>query len=376
MWNVQLFELDYDHREEEAVLEVLRSRWITMGEKTLEFESKFASFLGLDGGTLAVSSATASLHMALMAMDIGEGDEVIVPALTFVSDFNVIRRVGARPVLADCCSLDDWTIDPASVEDLVNGRTRAIMVVHYGGYACDMDAIMEIADRHGLYVIEDAAHAPGATLGKRPLGTLGHVGCFSFFTNKNLSVGEGGMYVTRDERLYQRGRNLRSQGMSTMTLDRHKGRSASYDVIEPGLNYRLDEMRAALGLVQLDKLPRGNERRRHITGRYRERLSGMKGVSVPFSDWQRGKSSYHIMPVLLAPGIERTEVIESLKARGIQSSIHYPAPQQFSAYSDMPPDTTPRSSDIAARCLTLPLYPGMTDEQVDLVCSTLTASLE
>lgn len=376
MWKVQLFELDYDHREEEAVLEVLRSRWITMGEKTLEFESRFASFLGLDGGTLAVSSATASLHMALMAMDIGEGDEVIVPALTFVSDFNVIRRVGARPVLADCCSLDDWTIDPASLEALVTERTRAIMVVHYAGYACDMDRVMEIADRHGLYVVEDAAHAPGATFGERPLGTLGHVGCFSFFTNKNLSVGEGGMYVTRDERLYERGRNLRSQGMSTMTLDRHKGRSASYDVIEPGLNYRIDEMRAALGLVQLDKLPRGNERRQRLTERYRERLSDVDGISIPFSEWSRGRSSFHIMPVLLAPAIERTRVIEYLKAHGIQSSIHYPAPWQFSAYSDMSPDTTPRSSDIAGRCLTLPLFPGMTDEQVDLVCATLADSLE
>lgn len=375
MWKVQLFELDYDEREEQAVLDVLRSRWITMGEKTLEFELRFAQFLGLESGCLAVSSATAALHMALMALDIGEGDEVIVPSLTFVSDLNVIRRVGAHPVLADCTSYDDWTVSPDSIAGAVTDRTKAIMVVHYAGYACAMDEIMAIAREHDLYVIEDAAHCPGATHGEQPLGAIGDIGCFSFFTNKNLSVGEGGMYVTRNAQLLERGGYLRSQGMSTLTLDRHKGRSASYDVIEPGLNYRIDEMRAALGLVQLDKLPDGNSRRYTMSGIYRERLQRIKGVEMPFSEFSRGRPSYHILPTLLDRGLERKLVMEKLKAAGIQSSIHYPAPQQFTAYAGTVQGDTPLANDISARCLTLPLFPTMSEGQVHEVCDALEDSI-
>jgi dTDP-4-amino-4,6-dideoxygalactose transaminase len=182
---------------------------------------------------------------------------------------NVVRMAGAVPVLADCKSFVDWNLDPVDVEREITPQTKAVMIVHYAGYPCDMDALVALCKAHGLYLIEDCAHAPGATYKGRSCGTFGDVACFSFFTNKNLSVGEGGMYVVRDEKLHQTGRYLRSHGMSTLTLDRHKGRAVSYDVLQPGLNYRMDEMRAALGIVQLGKLKDAYEERRKLTEHYR-----------------------------------------------------------------------------------------------------------
>ncbi len=272
-WKVQLFELNYDHQEVEAATDVIESGWITMGEKTMSFEESFAEFLGQGAYCTATSSGTAALHMALLAAGIGPGDEVIVPSLTFVADINVVRLVGASPVLVDCTSYDDWNISPEGIAAAVTPRTKAILVVHYAGYVCDMDAIEaaihEASDGRAIYLIEDAAHAPGADHGGRACGTIGHVGCFSFFTNKNLSVGEGGMFVTRSKELHEKGRYLRSHGMTALTLDRHKGRSTSYDVILPGLNYRMDEIRAAIGLVQLAKLPEANRRRMQLVEYYR-----------------------------------------------------------------------------------------------------------
>lgn len=243
MWKVQLFELNYDERELQAATEVIRSAWITMGEKTKSFESAFGAFLG--GGALctAVANGTAALHTALLAAGVGPGDEVIIPSLTFVADINVVQIVGASPVLVDCTSYDDWNISPEGIAAAITPRTKAVLVVHYGGYACDIDAIQtairKVSGSRHICLIEDAAHAPGADYKSRLCGTIGDIGCFSFFTNKNLSIGEGGMFVTRSEELHEKGRHLRSHGMTTLTLERYKGRSVSYDVVQPGLNYRM-----------------------------------------------------------------------------------------------------------------------------------------
>ncbi len=296
-------------------------------------------------------------------------------ALTFVADLNVVKIVGARPVLADCESLDHWNLDPADVERKITDRTRAVICVHYAGYPCRMDELTALCRRRGLRLIEDASHAPGARHGDRTLGTIGDVGCFSFFTNKNLSVGEGGMVSTRDVELDERLRLLRSHGMTTLTLDRHKGRAISYDVRRPGLNYRIDEMRAALGLVQLDKLPAANERRRRLMARYGERLAAVEGVHVPFRGYEPGANAYHICPVLLASGVDRDAVVLALKRRRIQASIHYPAFATFSAFPDLRLADTPVAAEISRRQLTLPLFPTMTLEQVDQVCAALAESL-
>ncbi|MDH3743591.1 MAG: DegT/DnrJ/EryC1/StrS family aminotransferase [Acidobacteriota bacterium] len=375
MWKVQLFELNYDERETRAVSEVLESRWLTMGQRTRDFESAFEEFLGA-GQCTAVSSATGALHMALLALGIGPGDEVIVPALTFVADINVVKMVGAEPILADCESLNLWNIDVHDVERRITNRTKAVLCVHYAGYSCRMDELTALCERHGLRLIEDAAHAPGARYGQAALGTIGDIGCFSFFTNKNLSVGEGGMLSTGDEGLHARFRSLRSHGMTSLTLDRHEGRAISYDVLEPGLNYRIDEIRAALGLVQLDKLPEGNRRRGELMKLYQRRLEPVDGVTWPFDGYSAGANSFHICPVLLDSGIDRDAILMALKERGVQASIHYPAFGGFAAYPHLDTSDTPIAEQISQRELTLPLFPTMGDAAVEIVCDALTACLE
>jgi dTDP-4-amino-4,6-dideoxygalactose transaminase len=228
-WRVPLSDIDFDVEEEQAVLEVVRSRWLSMGAVTHEFEGEFAAFTGAKHA-LAVTNGTAALHLACLAAGLGPGDEVIVPSLTFVATANAVRYTGAEPVFADIESLDWLTIAPAAIEACITPRTRAILVMHYAGYACDMPAILEIAGRHNLSVLEDAAHAVGSELGGRRLGTWGSIGCYSFFSNKNMTTGEGGMLVTEDDALAERLRVLRSHGMTSLSWDRHQGHAWSCPV--------------------------------------------------------------------------------------------------------------------------------------------------
>ena len=375
-WKVQLFKLNFDEREAQAVAEVINGGWLTMGERTTLFEREFGAFLGSDAKAAAVSNGTAALHLALLALDIGPGDEVILPSLTFVADLNTVLLVGATAVLADCTSLTDWNVDPADIERKITAKTKAVMVVHYAGVPCDMDAVGAVCRRHGVRLIEDCAHAPGASYKGRSVGTFGDVGCWSFFTNKNLSVGEGGMVTTTSEALLTDMRYLRSHGMTTLTLDRHKGRAVTYDVVRPGLNYRIDEMRAALGLVQLSKLRESNMMRKRIVQRYTEALAEIDGLTIPFRQLQDMESSYHIFPVLLPENVDRLKVIEILKTDGVQSSIHYPPVQEFSAFTHLSLKATPVASAISARELTLPLYPGMSDGDIDIVVSAFRKAME
>jgi dTDP-4-amino-4,6-dideoxygalactose transaminase len=372
MWDIQLFRLNFDNRERDAVASVVESGWLTMGEKTLVFESAFSSFLGNDVQSVAVANGTAALHIALLALNIAHNDEVIIPALTFVAGGNAVKMVGAKPILADCTSIDDWNVSVKTIEACITSKTKAVMVVHYAGFPCNMSAIARLCSKRGLKLIEDVAHAPGASVDGQSCGSWGDIGCFSFFSNKNLSIGEGGMLTSCDSELIERMRYLRSHGMTTLTLDRHKGRAITYDVAEVGLNYRMDEMRAAIGSVQLEKLPAGNLRRKLVTEHYRRNFSG-SDLLMPFENMlAKSKSAYHILPVLLPTGVERKTVIEGLKAKGIQSSIHYPPFWKFTAYSgQFSASDAPVAAEICDRELTLPLYPTMTFDEVDLVTSSL-----
>jgi dTDP-4-amino-4,6-dideoxygalactose transaminase len=307
--------------------------------------------------------------MACLAAGLGPGDEAIVPSLTFVASANAIRYTGAVPVFADIVSDRDLNIAPEAIEARITEQTRAIMVVHYGGYACDMPRIMALAQEHNLRVIEDAAHAAGAWLEDRHLGTWGDVGCFSFFSNKNMTTGEGGMVVTNDEALYEKLRLLRSHGMTSLTWDRHKGHAWSYDVVELGYNYRIDELRAALGAVQLTKLDRNNEHRRRLVRHYQDCLQDFARISTPFAD-HPGLTAAHIMPILLPRGANRQLFMEQMKSQGIQTSIHYPPVHQFTAYQELTGHQNGRlaiTEDVALREVTLPLYPGMTQNDVETV---------
>ena len=253
------------------------------------------------------------------------------------------------------------------------------MVVHYAGYPCDMRPIVDLCKEEGIYLIEDCAHAPGAFINDKSVGAWGDIGCFSFFTNKNLSVGEGGMTSTSNKNLGKRLASLRSHGMTSLTLDRHKGRSITYDVNEPGINYRMDEMRAALGLTQLEKLFEANTLRKNLTERYRSNFENTK-IKIPFNKFLQSNScvsAFHILPILLPIGVNRTSVIEHCRKRGIQTSIHYPAFWDFEAYKDrFDKNDTPEALNIIPRELTLPLYPSMTFEQVDEVTRTILEACE
>ncbi len=373
-WKVQLFKLNYDQREIDAAVDTLKSGWLTMGQKTIDFEEAFAVELGQGSHCVAVANGTAALHIAVLAAGVKPGDEVIVPSLTFIADLNAVRVSGAEAVLADITSKSDWSMDPADIERKINKKTKAVMIVHYAGYACDMDAIVAVCKKHKLPLIEDCAHAPGGEYKGRKLGTFGELSAWSFFSNKNLAVGEGGMVVTRDPSLYQSCKNLRSHGMTVASFDRMKGRAVSYDVMEPGFNYRMDELRSALGLVQLGKLHASNKRRSELTARYFKRLDAMAGISVPFRHFDRGLPTYHIMPILLSEGIDRMKVVESMKEDGIQTSIHYPSIQGFTAYKGRV-GPTPLSQYVSEHELTLPIYPTMSDAEVDLVCDALERAL-
>lgn len=377
MWDIQLFKLNFDDRELSAVSDVITGGWLSMGEKIINFEESFASFLGDGSYCRAVANGTAALHMALLALEVGKGDEVIIPSLTFVADANVVNLVGATPKLADARALDDWNVSLESIEQQINEKTKAVIVVHYAGYPCqDIMSISQLCREKGVGLIEDVAHAPGAKIDGKVCGTFGDVGCFSFFSNKNLSIGEGGMVSTLDPQLDKKLGYLRSHGMTTLTLDRHKGRAITYDVTQSGLNYRMDEMRAAIGSVQLDKLPAGNARRGKLTERYRSNLRG-SAVSIPFAEQASyTTSAFHIMPVLLPENADRIAVIGALKEKRIQSSIHYPPFWDFKAYrGEFSPKDSPVTADICRRQLTLPLFPTMTENEVDQVCKALLVAL-
>ena len=288
-------------------------------------------------------------------------------------------HVGATPRFADI-DPQTYNMDPRSAEKLITDRTGAIVVVHHAGVPADIEAFLELGRRRGIPIIEDCAHAPGALYrgahGPRPAGTWGDIGCFSFFANKNLTTGEGGMVITDDDELARKIKTARSHGMTSLTWDRHQGHASSYDVVARGYNYRLDEMRAALGLIQLSRLAPGNARRRELTRAYQPRLSGLAGLKLPFLNAPEG-SAHHLFPVLLAEPAARADFMATLARQGIQTSIHYPPVHLFSYYRGLwPPGydhQLPLTEDVAARLVTLPLYPGLHLSQIDLVCAAIHA---
>jgi dTDP-4-amino-4,6-dideoxygalactose transaminase len=366
-WRVPLADVRVDDELVAAVGEAVASGWWSMGPRVEAFEQAFADFVGAEQA-FAVANGTAALHIALLAVGCGSGDEVVVPSLNFVAAANAVVHAGATPVFCDIVGGDELTMDPADLEAAITPATKAILVMHYGGFACRMDAIHEIADRHGVSIVEDAAHAPGATWRGRPCGTLGDVGCFSFFSNKNLPVGEGGMVVTDDGKLAERIRLLRSHGMTTLTWDRERGHADSYDVVLPGYNYRLDELRAAIGLVQLRRVVDENDARRRISERYREALDGREGISIPFGDAEaRAAASHHLAVALLDPATDRSAVRAALRDARIQTSVHYPPIHRFSQYASTSTRELPRTDAVAGRILTLPLYGHMRPDQAELV---------
>ncbi|MGI9183705.1 MAG: DegT/DnrJ/EryC1/StrS family aminotransferase [Solirubrobacteraceae bacterium] len=375
--DIPLFDLELAPQDIEAVVQTLRSGWLTMGPRIAEFEEVFREHLDVRHA-VAVSSGTAALHLAYRSAGVGPGDEVIVPSFTFVATANAALYCGAEPVFADIVGLENPSIDPLEVQRRITPRTKAVVAVHFAGYPAPVGALARLCRERGLSLIEDAAHAPSATLAGRKLGTFGQAGAFSFFSNKVLSVGEGGLLATDDDQLAERARRLRSHALTSMTWDRHRGHADSYDVVDIGFNYRMDEPRAALALSRLPRMESEIVRRRSLTFRYRERLESNAEIILPYRDEDVERSSCYVMPVMLRHPQRRADVRKILRERhGIQTSVLYPSVHEFTAYRERFPGVALPRTEAAARSeLTIPLFPHMTDRQQDQVIDALNAALD
>jgi dTDP-4-amino-4,6-dideoxygalactose transaminase len=366
--SIPLFDIRLKDEEVAAVEETLRSGWLTMGPRTQQFERDFAEHLGVKH-VVATSSCTTALHLAYLAAGVGPGDEVIVPAITFVASAAAARYCGGMPVFADLVGPRDFGIDPADVERRITAKTKALCAVHYAGYPAAVGPLRDLCAARGIALIEDAAHSPSARAapGGGKLGTYGLAGAFSFFSNKVLSCGEGGALATDDDGVAELARSLRSHAMTSGTWDRHRGHSASYDVVGLGFNYRMDEPRAALLSARLKGLDRDIGTRRELVLRYREQLASVPGIVLPYEGSDVQLSSCYVMPVLVEPPELRDPLRAWLSERGIQTSVLYPAVHEFTEYAGSAPQGLPHSEHVARAELTLPLFPHLSEEDQDRV---------
>ena len=369
-YKIPLFDLNFDEHEEQAVIETLRSKWISTGPKTTEFENKFSSLLNVKY-SLALSNCTVALHLAMILCDIKEDDEVICPSLTFVATVNAIRYVNAIPVFADIKSFEDLTINPLEIEKKITPKTRAIVVMHYGGFACNMESIMTLAKKHNLKIIEDACHGPLSEYKGNKLGTIGDIGCFSFFSNKNISTGEGGMLITNNSEIFERAKLLRSHGMTSLSFERARGHSTSYDVVDLGYNYRMDDIRASIGIVQLNKLEIDIKQRAVVRKMYIEELNNITDVIIPFKDHKEFSSNYIFPIVLKNSNFEKRDALRNkLAEAGIQTSVHYPAVHRFSIYKEFYTEL-PKTNYITDNLITLPMFGKLNKSNINIIAKTI-----
>ena len=368
-YRIPLFDLNFSEKEEEAVVKTLRNKWISLGPKTNTFEKKFAEMLGSDYA-LATSNCTVALHLSMIVSGINRNDEVICPSLTFVATVNAIRYVGAKPVFADIIGKDNLTICPDEITKKITKKTKAIVVMHYAGYPCKMDKILKIASDNKLIVIEDSCHAPLAEFQSNKLGTIGDLGCFSFFSNKNISTGEGGMLITDNKYYYEKAKSLRSHGMTSLSYDRAKGHSFDYDVLEPGYNYRMDDIRSSIGIVQLNKLNDDLVKRQLIRLNYIKNLKDVEEIIIPFKDHQE-KSSNYIFPIVLKNSNSevRNKIRKYLAKKGIETSIHYPPVHMFSFYNQG--GQLPKTEYAADNLITLPMHGNLSEKNINIVTDSL-----
>ena len=368
---------DIGDAEIAAVTEAMRSGWVTTGPVTRQFEQNFVDYLGGGLQGVAVNSATAGLHLALEALGIGPGDEVIAPTLTFTATVEVVRYLGADAVLVD---VDPVTlnIDPAKIRAAITPRTKAIMPVHYGGLACDMDAILAIAQEHGLKVVEDAAHALPTTWRGALVGQLqSDVTVFSFYANKTITTGEGGMAVTRDAALAQRMRVMRLHGMNRDAFDRFTSKTPAwyYEVVAPGFKYNMTDVAAAMGVQQLARLPQFVQRREQLAQRYHAALASLPLV-LPATAPAGDVHAWHLYVVRLAPQarIGRDALIQGLSDRGIGTSVHYVPLHRHPYWRDryqLTPEQFPQADAAYQAMVSLPLFTAMTDADQERVIAAL-----
>ena len=365
-FKIPLFDLNYGREEEEAILRTLRSKWISMGPNVSKLEKEFAKHLN-NKHVIAVTNCTAALHLALIILGIKEVDEVIVPSLTFVATVNAVRYVNAIPVFADITSYGDFSIDPDDIEKKITTKTKAIIVMHYGGFACDMDRIMGLAKKYNLFVIEDAAHAPDSEYKGNKLGTIGDIGCFSFFSNKNITCAEGGMLVTNNDEYAKKAKLLRAHGMTSLSYERAKGHATKYNVVELGYNYRMDDIRGALALTQFRKLKEDVKKREKLRQIYLKELENIDNIIIPYKNYPY-KSTNYVFPIVLknSNAEKRDRVRQKLADAGIQTSVHYPAVHRFSIYEKYKVDL-PVTEYVTDNEITLPMYYNLSKNEITYI---------
>lgn len=364
---IPLFDLNIDDTEIDAVVETLKSKWISMGPKVIEFETNFAKRLNLKNA-VAVNNCTAALALALQVIGVKRGDEVIVPSLTFVATANAVLQIGAIPVFADIVSTKDWTLCPKSVISKINSKTKVIIPMHYAGYLADMKAFRLIADQYNLKIIEDGAHSPHADREGYMPGQLGDILCLSFFSNKNMTTGEGGMLLTENDSYFQKAKLGRAHGITSSSYERSLGQEF-YEVEDWGWNFRMSDINAAIGVAQLKKLDADKTSRENLVQLYRSELEN-SDYEIPFENYI-GKSSHYILPCLLNKKLSRQKVRNYLMEKKIQTSMHYPPVHLFKHYSKLRTTKLSITEEVGSRLLTLPLYAKMTKEQVLWVCKAL-----
>jgi dTDP-4-amino-4,6-dideoxygalactose transaminase len=375
-WRVPLAKLEIPEQDVEAVLDCLRSGWLTMGPRTNEFEQRFGEYVG-SPHAVAVSSCTAALHLSCLAAGLGPGDEAIVAGMTFVSTPNAVRYAGAEPVLCEIRGPEDMNIDVEDVERRITPRTKAVIAVHFCGYPAPVLELRELCDERGLVLIEDAAQAIAATVdgSGRRTGTVGDLACFSFFSKNQLPVGEGGMVTSANEEMATKVRSLRSHAMTSVTWDRHRGYADTYDVVDVGYNFRLDEPRAALALSRMPRLDETIESRRRLARSYRKELAGLDGLGFVWDDAAVEAGSHFAFPVLLPDRAARDGFRERLQALGVQTTW-YPAIHRFSDYIDTYGELSlPRVEEAAERHCALPMASGFSEEEVGIVVESVKQAL-
>lgn len=374
-YKIPLFQLNFGEEEIQAVTETIRSKWISTGPKCQELEALFAEMFDVKHA-ISISNCTDGLHLAMITNDIKEGDEVICPSLTFAASVNCIRYVGATPVFCDIGGLDNMNITPEEIETCITPKTKAIVVVHMAGFPADMDGIMALSRKHNLKVIEDTCHAPLSQYKGKTLGTIGSMGTYSFFSNKNISTGEGGMIITNDDAIAKRCRLLRSHGMTTMSYQRAKGHATSYDIVELGHNFRLDDIRASIGVVQLKKLKKDLDQRQEVRSHYIKALSSIDKVVIPFKDNTEYVSNY-IMPIVLEDStVQQRDALRAfLHEQGIQTSNHYPPIHKFSIYKDFT-KKLPKTEYVCDNEITLPMYAALTTSDIEHIATALSKGIE
>ena len=356
--------------EIKEVIDTLKFGWLTMGPKTIKFEKLIAEYTGAKYAVV-LNSCTAALHLSLIALGIGEGDEVITTPFTFASTGNVIIQVGAKPVFVDI-DKKTFNIDPEEIEKAITPKTKAIIPVHYAGQPCDMEAIAKIAKKYNLFVIEDAAHAMGSECNGKKIGTFGDTTCFSFYATKNMTTGEGGAVTTNDEKLAEKIRILRLHGISKDAWKRYDKKSSwYYEIEECGWKYNITDIQAALGIHQIKKLDKFNRIRREYARIYNTELSGIKGLVIPYEN-PNIKHVYHIYPILIE-NYNRDEFIKKMAQSGVGCSVHFIPLHLHPLYNKLgyKKGDFPNAEWVYEREVSLPLYPKMKVKNIKFVAGVI-----